>query len=69
MDELSTQAETVIVRYLERLPLRGKFGAMMATERYPELAVLDPFVDYQGERVMAVRKTVDHLDNVTVWWR
>lgn len=42
-------------------------GVIVPVSEHPDLASLEPFVNYQSSEVGCCRKIVDHLDQVTIW--
>jgi hypothetical protein len=64
-ERLPGEIERLIVGYISR----RSTGEIVRVEDISQLRSLTPFVTYEGDQVLATRKRVDQLDQVTVTWK
>ena len=51
------------------LEASGQPNAWTVTTAEANLYRLIKFVDYEGDKIYAIRTKVDHIDHVMVWWK
>ncbi len=59
--QMPTHIEDIAEKELAQQP----FGGIITLKEYPELHILAPVADYEGESWTATRRIVDQLDQVT----